>query len=66
MVQRGYGCLVKMVAVHTCPLWEDANGERLPSVAGEPNLPFHCVGWVNAARIIIDGDERWFLLTLDA
>ncbi len=54
-----------MIAVHTAPLWEKPDGERVVGMR-ESREPVRVVGWVNAARIRIDGETRWFLLTLDA
>ncbi len=56
---------MRMLAVHTVPMWEHPNGQRTIGLNERPYyLP--TVGWVNAAHIDVDGEARWFLLTLDA
>jgi hypothetical protein len=56
---------VIMLAVHTCPLWEHQDGQRIIGINPcAHQLPV--VGWCNAAHIAINGETRWFLLTLDA
>lgn len=56
---------MRLVAVHTVPLWQETDGSRTLGVAPREDHP-PVVGWANAARIRIGDDVRWFLLTLDA
>lgn len=54
---------MRLVAVHTCPLWEDLEtGER--RVAMEPDVPptrGRLVGWCNAMKVRVAGETRWLL-----
>lgn len=54
-----------MFAVHTCPLWEDANGWRRPGMDYDPSKP-RVVGWVNVMEAEIAGERHRLLLTRDA
>lgn len=56
---------MKMLALHTVPLWQEEDGGLTLGMCHRPNHP-PVVGWCNAALIRIGGDARWFLLTLDA
>lgn len=56
---------MRMLEVHTCPLWQEADGSRTVGLAERPDHP-PVVGWCNMALIIIRNESRWFLLTLDA
>jgi hypothetical protein len=56
---------VTLRAIHTVPLWEEEDGSRTLGLDFRPDHP-PVVGWCNAARIEINGELRWFLLTLDA
>ena len=56
---------MKLLAVHTVPLWQEPDGSLTLGMDYRPDHP-PVVGWCNAARIRIEGELRWFLLTLDA
>jgi hypothetical protein len=56
---------IRMFAVHTCPLWEDANGWRRPGMDYDPSKP-RVVGWVNVMEAEIAGERHRLLLTRDA
>lgn len=56
---------MRLLELHTCPLWEERDGARTVGLRERRDHP-PVFGWVNAARIRIDGKDRWFLLTLDA
>lgn len=56
---------MKLLAVHTVPVWEEPNGQHTLGIEHrDPHPPV--VGWANVAAIVISGEPRWFLLTLDA
>jgi hypothetical protein len=52
---------VKLIAVHTCPLWEEPDGSRRPGMEFEPDHP-PVVGWVNVMRLQLHGEEFRLLL----
>lgn len=56
---------MRLLALHTCPLWQETDGMRTVGMYERPNDP-PVVGWCNTALIEVDGRSRWFLLTLDA
>lgn len=56
---------MRLLAVHTCPLWEYPSGWRAPGMAHDPSHP-PVVGWVNVAEVVIAGEVQRLLLTLDA
>lgn len=56
---------MKMLAIHTVPLWEERDGSLTLGVKQRVDHP-PVVGWCNLARIRLGGEVRWFLLTLDA
>lgn len=56
---------MRLLVVATCPLWAEEDGSRTLGLYERPDHP-PVVGWCNAAQISIEGEERWFLLTLDA
>jgi hypothetical protein len=49
--------------VHTCPLWEFADGWRAPGMSYDPAKP-RVVGWVNVMEVEIHGEPYQLLLTL--
>lgn len=55
---------MQLLAVHTCPLWEDLRtGARRPIVEPDtPPTPGRPVGWCNALQIKIDGEVRMLLV----
>jgi hypothetical protein len=53
---------MRMLAVHTAPLWQEANGQRTIGLEYRPNHP-PVVGWCNTALIAIGHEARWFVLT---
>lgn len=55
---------MRMLAVHTAPLWQEADGQRTIGLDYRANHP-PIVGWCNAALILLNGQSRWFVLTLD-
>jgi hypothetical protein len=56
---------MKLLAVHTVPLWQEDDGTLTLGMDHREDHP-EVVGWCNTARIVINGEARWFLLTLDA
>lgn len=52
---------MKLLAVHTCPLWEDEDGERRPGMDPEDDQP-PVVGWCNVGIIELNGRSYRFLL----
>lgn len=56
---------MKVIAVHTCPLWEERDGTRRVGIAPEPNHP-PVVGWCNVMELILRGERHRVLLTLKA
>lgn len=56
---------MRMLEVHTCPLWQESDGTRTLGLFERPDHP-PVVGWCNAALIVIHGQSRWFVLALDA
>jgi hypothetical protein len=51
---------VKLAAVHTCPVWEEADGTRRPGFDEEPDHP-PVVGWCNVLVIDLNGERRRLL-----
>jgi hypothetical protein len=56
---------MRLLEIHTVPLWEEADGTRTLGMRERQNHP-PVVGWCNTALLSINGELRWFLLTLDA
>ena len=56
---------MRFLAVHTCPLWQEPDGDRTIGLSVREDHP-HVVGWVNVGMIRIGGEVRLFLLTRDA
>jgi hypothetical protein len=56
---------LRIDAIHTCPMWEGADGSRRPGVEYDPT-PHRVVGWCNVAYVHICGLRYRLLLTLDA
>ena len=57
---------MKLLEVHTLPIWEENDGTRRPPQPGEVRDDLPCVGWANAGIVEIQGSRRWLLLTHDA
>jgi hypothetical protein len=55
---------ISVIAVHTCPLWQDVDGTRRPGMEPEATTP-EVVGWVNVMEAEIAGERHRLLLTLD-
>ena len=45
---------MKLVEVHVCPLWEEADGRRRPGMAYEDPHP-RVVGWCNVLIVNLGG-----------
>jgi hypothetical protein len=55
---------LRILEIHTVPIWEEPDGSlSLGFEERNPHPPV--VGWSNAALIVVNGEARWFLLTLD-
>lgn len=52
---------MRMLEVHTVPLWEEDDGSRTPGLRPRDPHP-EVVGWCNAVLVRLDGEDRWFLL----
>lgn len=57
---------MKLIAVHTLPVWEERDGKRRPPHPGEIRTDLPVVGWCNALEVDLAGQRRWLLLTNDA
>jgi hypothetical protein len=55
---------VTLLAIHVAPLWQERDGSLTVGLEQRGDHPA-VVGWVNAAYIRINGEPRWFLLTMD-
>lgn len=51
---------LRVLEVHTCPVWEDADGSRRPGMEPEDDHP-PVVRWCNVLVLTIDGDEHRLL-----
>lgn len=56
---------MKLLAAHTVPLWQEHDGSLTLGMDHRSDHP-PVVGWCNVERIVINGERRWFLRTLDA
>lgn len=52
------------IVVHTCPLWEEADGTRRIGMEYEEHHP-PVVGWVNVLEVKIGGETHLLLLGND-
>lgn len=54
---------MKALAIHTCPVWEDQDGQRLigfhPAQQPDPEV----VGWVNVMVLELYGQQHELLLS---
>jgi hypothetical protein len=53
---------MRLLAIHTAPVWQEHNGQRTVGIEHRPNHP-PVVGWCNAALIVLNNESRWFVLT---
>lgn len=56
---------LRILEVHTCPLWQEDDGARTVGMRERADHP-PVVGWVNVAVMEICGRRRELVLTLDA
>lgn len=56
---------MRMLEIHTVPLWEESDGSRTLGMYERPHHP-PVVGWCNVAVIELFGQRRQILLTLNA
>lgn len=56
---------MRLLEIHTCPLWEDERGNRIIGMHHDPRHPT-VVGWVNVIVVSIDGKDYALLLGPDA
>lgn len=56
---------MRVLEVHTCPLWEDEDGSRRVGMEPEEDHP-PVVGWVNVLVVDVDGDPRLLLVGAEA
>jgi hypothetical protein len=54
-----------MLAVQTCPLWQEEDGSTCVGLTLREDHP-PVIGWVNVAIIEFEGQPRLLLLTLAA
>lgn len=56
---------MRCLAVHVVPLWQEADGTRIFGMSERTDHP-PVVGWCVIEEIVIHGEARLFVLTLDA
>lgn len=56
---------MRLLAVHTCPLWEEEDGTRRVGTAPEADHP-QVVGWVNVLLVDVAGTVRQLLVGAEA
>jgi hypothetical protein len=56
---------LRLLAVHTCPLWEQHDGQRRVGLEGAPDHP-PVVGWVSVMEVELRGERHRLLLRLEA
>jgi hypothetical protein len=55
--------VIRLVAVHTCPLWEDLDTGQRRAALSPDDVPARgrVVGWVNALEVRIASETRFLL-----
>ena len=53
---------MRLIELHTAPLWQELDGQRTIGLHERPDHP-PVIGWVNAALLKLQDTEYWLLLT---